>query len=107
MKRLLALVLPVLAACAPMDWTKSDATPEQMQADMRTCREQAWRETSWASLNYYVGPFPFSDPFGRSMLAWPYHSPFADPYGERFLGEARLASFCMRAKGYELAPVTK
>lgn len=109
MRRRALLLFPLLlAACAPMDWTKSDATPEQMEADMRACRQQAWREASWLSFNYYggYGPF-FYDPFGRRYFGWPYYSPFADPYGDRFLQEARLADFCMRAKGYELAPVRK
>lgn len=110
MKRLVALVslAALLAGCAPMEWTRSDATPEQMAADMRACREQAWRETRWNYFNYYgaTGPAVFADPFGRHYL-WPYYGPFGDPFGDRFMEESRLANFCMRAKGYELAPVTK
>lgn len=100
MLRLLPLLPLLVAACAPMDWTRSDVAPEQVQADMKACRDQAWRETSWA-------PFAFADPFGRRYMGWPYYTPFADPYGDRFLEESRLANFCMRAKGYELAPVTR
>ena len=110
MQRFLAAVLlAALAACAPMEWTRSDATPEQMAADMRACRDQAWRETSWSSLSYGSwGPPMLSDPyFGRRYLGWPYYSPFGDPFGDRFLEESRLTNFCMRAKGYDLAPVTK
>jgi hypothetical protein len=109
MSRFLPLVLLLAAACAPLDWTRSDATSEQREADMSACRAQAWRETSWTSLGFRggMGPLAFSDPFGRRYLGWPYYSPFADPYGDRFLEESRLANFCMRAKGYELAPVTK
>ena len=109
MKRLV-LVLALLAAagCAPMEWTRSDATQAQMEADMRACRDQAFREASWYWHGYYGpagSPFYYGS-FGRSY-AWPYYSPFADPWGDRFLEEARLTSFCMRAKGYELSPVTK
>jgi hypothetical protein len=110
MPRLVAAVLlALLAACAPMEWTRSDATPGQTAADMRACRDQAWRETSWSSLGYGAwGPPMFSDPFlGRRYLGWPYYSPFGDPFGDRFLEESRLTNFCMRAKGYDLAPVTK
>ncbi len=111
MRRLLGLVslVALLAGCAPMDWTRSDATPEQLAADMRACREQAWRETTWNSFGYYgaMGPAVFSDPFGRRYFGWPYYSPFGDPFGDRFLEESRLTDFCMRAKGYELAPVRK
>jgi hypothetical protein len=105
-----AVLLAALAACAPMEWTRGDASPEQAAADMRACRDQAWRETSWTSFGYYgpFGPALFSDPFGRRYFGWPYYaSPFGDPYGDRFFEESRLSSFCMRAKGYELAPVTK
>ena len=79
-----------------------------MEADMRACRDQAFRETSWYGYAYYgpPGPLAYYDPFGR-LYAWPYLSPFADPWGDRFLEEARLTNFCMRAKGYELSPVTK
>ena len=105
MRRLVVLISLAAAACAPMDWARSDATPDQMEADMKACRDQAWREATWMSFHYY--PFGFWDPFGRRYLGWPYTTPFADPYGDRFLEEARLADFCMRAKGYELAPVTK
>lgn len=110
MPRLAAAVsLLLLAACAPVEWARSDATPEQMAADMRACREQAARETSWASLSTWgaYGPAMFSDPFGRRYLGWPYFGAFSDPFGDRFMEESRLANFCMRAKGYELAPVTK
>lgn len=111
MKRLLAAVslgaslAAGLAGCAAMQWTRGDATPEQLAADMRACRDQAWRATTWNSLDYYgaMGPPFFSDPFGRRYFGWPHYSPF----GDRFLEEARLADFCMRAKGYELAPVTQ
>lgn len=110
MKRWAAIpVLLALAGCAPMDWTRSDATPEQMETDMRACRDQAWREASWSWPNQYggIGPLVYADPLGRRLLAWPYYSPFADPYGDRFMAEARLTDFCMRAKGYELTPVEK
>jgi hypothetical protein len=103
-----AVLLASLAACAPMEWRRADAGPEQASADMRACREQAWREASWASLSYYgaAGPALFYDPLGRRYTGWPYYSPFADPFGDRFFEESRLTTFCMRAKGYELAPVT-
>jgi hypothetical protein len=99
----------VAAACAPMEWTKSDAAPEELQADMKACREQAWREASWIWPNQYGGisPMLYSDPLGRRLLSWPLYTPFADPYGDRFMQEARLTDFCMRAKGYELSPLKK
>jgi hypothetical protein len=32
------------------------------------------------------------------------YSPFG-PFGDAYIEESRLAHFCMRAKGYELAPI--
>lgn len=110
MQRVFAvLLLAAVGACAPMEWSRGDATPEQRQADMRACRDQAWRETMWNSFGYYgvMGPAVFADPFGRVYPGWPAYRPFGDPFGDRFLEESRLTNFCMRAKGYELAPLTK
>jgi hypothetical protein len=105
----LAAASLALSGCVAMEWTRSDATPEQLRADMRACREQAWRETSWSALGYGTmgPPAVFADPFGRRYLGWPYYSPFVDPFGDRFMEESRLTNFCMRAKGYELEQVTK
>jgi hypothetical protein len=108
MKRLCAsLILLAAAACAPMDWTRTDAPADVRDGDLRACREQAWHEAGYLSLGwpYFRGPFAY-DPFGRSLTA-PYYSPFTDPHGQRFFDEARLTDFCMRAKGYDLAPVTR
>jgi hypothetical protein len=108
--RLFAVLgLAALAACAPMEWTRDDATAEQAAADTRACREQAFRETTWSSFGFYggMGPGLYSDPFGRRYFGWPSYGAFADPFGDRFMEEARLASFCMRAKGYELAPLRR
>ena len=109
MKRFPALlVLLAASACAPMQWTKSDAAPGELEADMRACRDQAWREAGWAPAWYGpIGPLAYYDTFGRRMYPYPYYGPFADPYGSRFIEESRLTDFCMRAKGYQLEPVTK
>ena len=109
MRALAAVSLVLLAACAPMEWTRGDATPEQLAADTRACRDQAWRESTLSSFGYYggMGPGLFTDPFGRRYFGWPYYGSFGDPFGERFMEESSLASFCMRSKGYELAPVRK
>ncbi len=103
--RLVALVPLLLAACTPMHWVRQDAGPEQVRQDEALCRREAWREASWHGwFSRSFGPTWMIDPSGRRFLAWPY-SPFGDPFGDRFMEESRLASFCMRAKGYELVPV--
>ena len=44
------------------------------------------------------------DAQGRRFFVWP-ASPFGDPFSDQLMEDARLASFCMRSKGYELVPV--
>ena len=104
--RLLMPGLLVFAAgCTPMQWVRQDAGPEQVRQDEALCQREAWREASWRAWFYRpFGPTLIRDAGGRRFLAWPY-SPFGDPFGDRFMEESRLASFCMRAKGYELVPV--
>ena len=95
------LLLPVLAACTPMEWVKPDATPEQLQADAIQCQRDAWYEAR--SRYWYYRPFPplaFRDAAGQPVFAWPYGP--ADPFGDPYLEEGRLAQFCMRSKGYQL-----
>ena len=102
----IALAVLLLAACAPMQWVKPDASAEQLEQDLKMCQDEAWREATWRSAHYVnaIGPMVYQDSVGRRFLVWPY-GPFADPWGDRFMEESRLANFCMRAKGYELAPV--
>lgn len=97
--------LIVLAGCTPMQWVRADADAAQLNADSRDCQTQAWHEARWRSFQYsgMYGPSLYRDSFGRPFLAWS-HAPFWDPFGDRFMEESRLATFCMRAKGYELQP---
>jgi hypothetical protein len=113
MKRVAVLLVSfAAAACAPMDWTRTDATPDQKEADLQSCRQLASHEATFPAFGYYgyyggAGPLAWYDPYGFRMYPWPYYSPLADPYGERFLEEKRLTDFCMRSRGYELAQVKK
>ena len=85
-----------------MQWVKADAAPEQMNLDAAQCQQEAWREAQWRSFFYRpFGPTWLRERRGRPLSAWP----MGDPFGDSFMEEARLASFCMRAKGYELQPV--
>jgi hypothetical protein len=98
----LAIAL-VLTGCTPMEWVRPDATPEEREQDAIACQQDAWREAQWRS--WYYRPFPagpFRDLTGRH-LAGPYGY-YGGLYGDPFLEEGRLASFCMRNKGYELVP---
>lgn len=108
MRFLAALALALLlAACTPLQWVKADANPEQFDKDMHDCQQEAWREASIHSWNYFpLGPTMFRDSLGRRFLAWP-TGPFSDPFGERFMEESRLAHFCMRSKGWQLVPAEK
>lgn len=105
--RFLPLVLLLAAGCTPLQWVKQDVSPEQLEQDLAQCQQQAWREASWRAWYYRpLTPFVVQDLQGRRFLVYP-HSPFSDPFGDRFFEEARLAHFCMRAKGYELIPADK
>jgi len=110
MKRLLTLVALFAAAggCAPMEWVKADATPEQAAEDSKQCQDVAWREANLRWARYYgaYGPMQYQDSIGRRFLVWPW-GPFSDPYGDRYLEESRLTNYCMRAKGYELRNAPK
>ncbi len=104
--RFLAL-LPLLAACTPMQWVREDATPQQLDADAAHCQQEAWREArfrAWA----WGPPLPLvmRDAAGRPFVMRHY-SPFHDPFGDPLMEESRLAQFCMRSKGYRLEAVEK
>ena len=103
-RRWIAAMTLALAACAPLQWMRSDATPEQATADEKACRQAAWQEANHRYLGY--GPFSpwvYRDVFGRPLF-YPPGGPFFDPYFDRYIEESRLSDFCMRAKGYELQP---
>ncbi len=109
MERVLVAVLALAAAgCAPMEWVKADATPEQVAEDSKQCQDSAWREANLRWSRYYgsIGPMVYSDSLSRRFLVWPW-GPFSDPYGDRYLEESRLTNYCMRARGYELKSAPK
>jgi hypothetical protein len=86
--RALLLVALLVAGCAPLQWTRPDASPEQMHADAEDCQQRAWRETQLRSFAYssaYRG--------GR------WRDPF---WGDRYFEESRLTRFCMEIRGYTL-----
>ncbi len=88
-----------------MQWVKPDATPEQLSEDAAQCQQDAWREARLRTWLYRpIGPTMLQDAQGRRVFVWP-SSPFGDPFSDQLMEEARLASFCMRSKGYELVPV--
>ena len=88
--RALTLLL-LLAGCTPPQWTRPDATPEQAKADAADCQQRAFREAQWYSFAYRP-----TNRYGRYPL-----------WGDPFFDEARLARFCMEARGYELEAAEK
>jgi hypothetical protein len=112
MRRIAALALvgaALLAGCAPMQWMKADATPEQALADEGDCFQASLREAQ--ARNWYypsmVGPVVTpSAAGGGGLMMWPSGS-MVDPYGYQMLEQQRLAQFCMEARGYKLAPAAK
>jgi hypothetical protein len=109
MKRFcIAALLALATACTPMGWVKPDASSEQVAADTQECEQEAWREARWSYMAAYgpFNPWMYRDAYGRAFAGPPF-GPFYDPFGDRYMEEQRLANFCMRAKGYELAPLKK
>ena len=103
----IATLALALAACTPMQWLRSDVTPEQVAADEELCREAAWREASFVYADYGAfGPWMNRDVFGRPLF-YPPAGPFFDPLLNRDWDEARLTDFCMRSKGYRLEPLPR
>lgn len=87
-----------------MEWVRPNSGPLELRQDLSQCRQDAWREAQWRSFLYR--PFYTTtvvDRFGRRFVV-PY-SPFGDPFGDSLLEESRLTDFCMRSKGYALAPI--
>lgn len=88
MKRVVVLLLLLVYGCAPLEWVRPDVTPEQARADSADCQQRAWQEAQWRSFAY------------RPAYRWGrYRDPF---WGDPFYDEARLARFCMEARGYRL-----
>ena len=87
-----------------MQWVKPDATPQQLSQDAAQCQQEAWREARLRAWLYRpIGPTIVQDAQGRRIFVGP-ASPFGDPFSDQLMEEARLESFCMRSKGYELVP---
>ena len=108
MKRLSLALLFLAAGCTPMQWTRPDAPPPaQVDADAQHCQAAAWNEARLGYMGAFAGfcSWAYRDPLGRRFIGYPYR-PF-DPLGDRDLEELRLFNFCMRSKGYELAPAPK
>lgn len=104
MRRIALLALLAMGGCTPMQWTRPDASPEQLSRDLKECQDEAFWEAQRRPLGFpTMGPVVVQDSAGRRFFVYPY-GPFADPYGDRFIEEGRLANGCMRSRGYQLAP---
>lgn len=101
------LVALLAAGCAPMQWVKAEAAPEQLQADVHACQDMAWREARGRILYLHpMAPAVIHDSLGRRMMIYP-TGPFADPFGRQFMEEARLTEFCMESKGWKRQEIPK
>lgn len=98
--------LAALAACTPMRYERAGATGAELQADMRACRDLAYSEALRT-------PF-YHSPASRLSFRTPAFDPrvsgfayFDDPSYWRWQHELDLADFCLRARGWRLAPVAE
>jgi hypothetical protein len=104
MRRIVLLGLLAVGGCTPMQWTRQDANAEQLSRDLKECQAEAFWEAQSRPFGFpHIGPALVQDSTGRRFFVYPY-GPFADPYGDRFMEEGRLAHWCMRSRGYQLAP---
>jgi len=104
MRSVLAVLAVLASGCAPTQWVKADATPEQMKRDAIECQQEAWSKAHVSpSYSPPIGPVVVQDAAGHATVMWP-GGPFAGAFGDPLLEEGRLAQFCMRARGYELVP---
>src|SRR5438132_977521 len=91
----IATLALALAACTPMQWLRSDVTPEQAAADEELCREAAWREASFVYADYGAfGPWMNRDVFGRPLF-YPPAGPFFSA-ARSCARTARRARVCSR-----------
>ncbi|MSP50729.1 MAG: hypothetical protein EXQ95_15560 [Alphaproteobacteria bacterium] len=91
MRRVLPLLLLLIAGCAPVGYARPGASPAQTEADERDCRSLALRE-----IRPLLGATPYGYPYR------PYRPLLGDPLLDRMRSESDLADFCMRARGYVL-----
>lgn len=102
MRRILPLLciaaILALGACAQTTrWEKPQANEEATAADLQDCRIQAEREAART-----VGPYPAGYPFyGPPLYRGLRYEYEARLRQEQYFAQTRLASFCMRNKGYE------
>lgn len=107
MRSIALVALLALGGCAPMQWTRQDASAEELSRDLKECQDSAFWESQRRPFGFqHIGPMVVQDSTARRFFVYP-HGPFADPYGERFTEENRLAHSCMKNRGYQLAPAPK
>lgn len=94
---LLGIVLSLGACAQTTRWEKPQATEEATAADLRECRTQAHRE-AFRVVGPYPAGYPYYGPFLYRGARYEYETRLRQ---EQYFAENRLASFCMRNKGYE------
>jgi len=82
-----------------MRWEKPGADAEARARDLDECRAAASDESN---RNYY----PASGVQSSSTWRWPTEWP-QRAESQRFYAETNLTRFCMRNKGWELAPASR
>ncbi|MCW0236254.1 MAG: hypothetical protein OJJ21_21835 [Ferrovibrio sp.] len=106
-----ALVLAgLLSACGPpLGWQKPGVTLAEAQTDSRDCanlaRDQAFRESFFGSPYFYGGYGTWPSRFGPYPGPYGYHG--YDSFMWRSQRESDLQNFCLRARGYHLAPIAQ
>src|SRR5690348_10943865 len=85
-----ALLALLAAGCTPMEWVRSDATPQQVEADAQQCRQVAQQQLNERYGRYRAfSPWTYRDEYGEPFVLQPIG--VFDPYGNRFIEEQRVA----------------
>ena len=92
-----ALLIAALAACAPLEWHKSGASPEELSRDQARCSAQSRSEAALQRAPIRAPAQVVTDPQGRVVAVRP-----ASNDSERFALEQDLMRRCMQDQGYTL-----
>ena len=85
-----------------MQWSKPDASAEQVVRDQGECRDLALREANVrGSLYHPVAPVFAPGSMDRGAMILP-SGAYVDPFGYQIMEEDRLAQVCMESRGYSL-----
>jgi hypothetical protein len=95
-------VVALLGACTPWRWEHPQLGLASLDSDIQECDTLAWRESLRYGHGFGAADFPG---YYRGRDGRLYSRAFSGPRHNPFFEEMRLREYCMRSKGYRMAPV--